>query len=139
MPRIQIKPLGSRHKRDGYRVLTRSTWPRNLPKEAVDCWVKELAPPVDLLRHHQCGLSPEAFAYVYNCHLRQPYVQNEIKPLALLSLRRRVTLLCGCSNVAFCHDKILVRALERCREERIFSLDLSDCKDLRRMKPAWDG
>lgn len=128
MATIHIRSLRSHSKKDGYRVLILPTWPRGLKKSAVDCWSKDLAPAPELLKHRSCGLSPAAFDYVYRTGLARPCMQNQLRPLALLSLRRRIMILCGCPDPAFCHDKIVAEALETCRRGMEFAAHLMNCK-----------
>ena len=127
MATIQIKPLRRSSRRDGYRVLALPVWPRSLRKDSVDLWSSELAPEPRLLVHRGCGLSPEAFAYVYGNYLDRPCVRIKLKPLALLALRKRLTILCGCRDAAYCHDGILAAALEKCRRDRDFMIDAAGC------------
>ncbi len=129
MARIQIKPLRSRSKRDGYRVLVLPEWPKRLKRSAVNCWAKDLAPAPNLLKHRGCGLSAVAFDYVYRNGLSKPCMQNSLRPLALLSLRRRITILCDCPDPAFCHDRIIAEALEKCRQGMDFAVPLTDCRE----------
>lgn len=127
MARIQVKPLERRTKNDGYRVLALPYWPKGLAKGKVDCWLKELAPEPKLMSHLGCGLSPEAYAYVYRSALGRPCGQNRLKPLALLSLRRRITFLCACPDRVYCHDRVLAQALEDCRIRSDFRITRWNC------------
>lgn len=129
MAKIQTVPLRSKSKVEGYRVLVLPQWPKGLKRSAVDCWAKDMAPAPDLLKHRSCGLSAAAFDYVYRNWLSRPCMQNSLKPLALLSLRRRITILCGCPDSSFCHDRVIAEALEKCRQGMDFAMRLTDCME----------
>lgn len=46
---VQIKRIYEPHsKDDGYRILTDRLWPRGIKKEAIDKWLKEVAPSTGL-------------------------------------------------------------------------------------------
>lgn len=125
---MQIVPLRAVNKEEGYRVLALPEWPKGLKRDSIDCWAKDLSPDLDLLKHRNCGLSALAFACVYRSLLSRSCMQNLLKPLALMSLRRRVTFPCGCTDPDFCHERIIVEALEKCRQGGDFSVGPADCK-----------
>lgn len=127
MAKIQIKPLRSRPGGDGYRVLALPYWPKGLRRDAVDFWAKGLAPDRELLKRRGRGLPPVAYACIYRSQLRRPCSINRLKPLALLSLRRRLTLVCACPRPEYCHDRFLAEAMERCRKARDFKMSPVDC------------
>lgn len=46
---VKIKRIYEPHsKDDGYRILTDRLWPRGIKKEAIDKWMKEVAPSTEL-------------------------------------------------------------------------------------------
>lgn len=127
MAKIQINFIHSRSCKDGYRVLALPYWPKGLRKNAVDCWARDLAPEPGLLDHRGRGLSPAAYAHIYRNQLRRPCVLNKLKPLALLSLRRRLTLICACPRLEYCHDRLLAEEIESCRKASDFQISGGDC------------
>ena len=48
----------------------------------------------------------------YDSELHSLVMQNFVKPLALLSLRKNIVLLCDCHNRKKCPDRILAKALQ---------------------------
>ena len=109
---ISLKKLDRPGK--GYRVL--ASW--RLPKDAVregkvDLWIPELAPRLTLVSELKKGaVSRSAFGKMYALQLRDPVSQDLLKPLALLSLRRNVVLLCDCRDSLLCSNRVLAEALE---------------------------
>ena len=108
----------------GFRVL--ASW--RLPKGAlsghkVDLWIPELAPRITLLSGFKRGrVGWKEFRESYAAQLRSPDKQDLLKPLALMSLRRNVDLLCGCPSGKFCPNTVLADALLECRKAGDFAL-----------------
>lgn len=89
---IRIERLGSR--RRGYRIFAS----RRRPPPGTDAvWIPEL-------------------------DVRGPFPPDVLRPIALLSLRRAVVLLCDCPGPR-CRHLRLARALESCRGARAFLLE----------------
>ncbi|MBI4055360.1 MAG: DUF488 family protein [Elusimicrobia bacterium] len=124
MPRrsIQIKTLGTAT--GGYRVL--ASWKplkKSARKKLVDVWIPMLAPSHALGRQCQCGeIEWSEFASRYLRELHTPSSQDILKPLALLSFRRPIVLLCDCPDHLRCPTAVLARALEECRRNGNFIL-----------------
>lgn len=108
----------------GYRILP--SWRR--PDRAtyagkVDLWIPELAPSLSLMRGYRLGkISWEDLSFMYSCELQSPSAQDYLKPLALLSLRRKLVLLCDCADSLTCPNLVLVSALEECRNQGNFAM-----------------
>lgn len=119
---IRIEKLGRAG--NGYRVLV--SWKRPsepLVKGAMDVWIPELAPSHVLRRRYEAGIhSWGVFCKRYGIELRSPFSQNMLKPLALLSRRRVLVLLCDCAERAHCPHKLLARAVDECRKRKNFTL-----------------
>ena len=82
-----------------------------------------MAPSLQLGAQFRKGnINGDAFEKLYAAELRAPKKQNLIKPLALLSLRRRLVLLCGSSCESRCANRVLLEALEECRKGGVFHL-----------------
>lgn len=103
---------------------------RSLPKktgrELFDVWMPALAPSLKLWDFYQSGrISWKDFSHKYLKELHSTAAQDVIKPLALMSLRRPVVLICECvgSNEDLgCPALVLARALEECRKTGDFVL-----------------
>lgn len=118
---IQIRTLD--HPGAGYRLLASWKRPKGKVKKSVDAWVPALAPSHALRRRYDCGIiSWPEFATSYLKELRSPSAQDFLKPLALLSLRRKVVFLCDCAKPGPCPTRILTRVFMECRRRRDFSL-----------------
>jgi len=91
----------------------------------ADVWMPGLLPSA-ALREGFAGkvLSRSRFAGAYARQLRGLVSQNFIKPLALLSTRKKVVLLCGCPGPCGCPLQVLARAIRDCRARRDFALRL---------------
>ena len=109
----------------GYRILP--SW--RLSKSAyrrhkIDAWMPELAPSLQLGSQFRKGnINSEAFNKLYASELRSPRKQNLIKPLALLSLRKHLVLLCDSICGRHCPNRVLLQALEACRKSGVFHLN----------------
>jgi uncharacterized protein YeaO (DUF488 family) len=97
---------------DGTRVLIMRYWPRGIRKEKVDVWLRELAPPIPLLRGFLDGKVTWAqYRPRYLAGLRRPEAQAALAEARRLARRRRVTLLCGCADPKRCHRTLLQKHL----------------------------
>lgn len=125
---VEIKKLGQ--KAQGYRVLASWKRPKVLNQKCVDAWVPGLAPSHIIRERYEDGVvSWKEFAQMYQNELRAPSCQNFLKPLALLSQRRKVILLCDCPKESSrCPTKILTQAAEECRKKKDFILEFSKRK-----------
>ena len=121
---IRIERIGKA--RRGYRVLI--TWrrpPDSHARRIMDAWIPELAPSHILRWRYDSGIySWGTFLRGYGSELRYPFSQNILKPLALLSRRRVLVLLCDCADAAQCHHKLVARVVAGCRRRRNFTLRL---------------
>ncbi|HET7343409.1 MAG TPA: DUF488 family protein [Methylomirabilota bacterium] len=97
---------------DGTRVLIMRYWPRGIRKERVDVWLRELAPPVPLLRGFLDGeLTWAQYRPRYLAGLRRSEARAALAEVRALARRGRVTLLCGCADPRRCHRTLLQRHL----------------------------
>jgi len=93
---------------DGIRVLVMRYWPRGIRRERVHRWLRELAPPVALLRAFLDGeITWAQYRPRYLAGLRRPEARAAIAEVRGLARRRRVTLLCGCADPRRCHRTLL--------------------------------
>lgn len=108
----------------GYRVLVSRRPPRAVRgKKACDAWISSLAPSQPLWESYLSGACPwPAFVAGYRWELQGTAAQDTIKPLALLSLRRPVVLLCDCSCGSLCPTQVLAEVLAECRRSGRFVL-----------------
>ena len=119
---VSIRKMGLPGK--GYRVF--ASW--RLPKYAikkgkVDLWIPELAPRLTLAHELRKGaVTWHAFKRMYALELRSSGKQNLLKPLALLSFRRNLVLLCGCPDGAPCPNVVLAKAILECRKAGNFRI-----------------
>jgi uncharacterized protein YeaO (DUF488 family) len=92
------------------RVLVMRRWPRGIRKDAVDHWMRELAPSDPLLTEYLAGELPwEGFAERYEVELAtRPEALAEVVALARAS---GVTLLCGSHPEERCHRTLLAAAI----------------------------
>lgn len=90
---VQIKRIYEPHaKDDGYRILTDRLWPRGIKKEAIDKWLKEVAPSTELRKwfnHEQEKW--EGFLSRYNEEIKGSSALEELK--ADIHKHKEVTLL----------------------------------------------
>ena len=83
---------------DGVRVLVDRLWPRGLskPKAAIDLWLKDIAPSVDLRRWFNHDPSPSRWSeFVKRYSEELDRKQAAVSALAGAVRRGRVTLLFG--------------------------------------------
>lgn len=88
------------------RVLVMRRWPRGIRKDAVDHWMRELAPSDPLLAAYLADELPwEGFAERYEAELAtRPEALAEVVEVARAS---GVTLLCGSHPEDRCHRTLL--------------------------------
>jgi uncharacterized protein YeaO (DUF488 family) len=97
---------------DGTRVLVMRYWPRGISKDRVDVWLRELAPPVPLLRAYLDGaITWTQYTPRYLAGLARPEAQAALAEARRLARRGKITLLCGCPDPARCHRTLLRRHL----------------------------
>ncbi|MBI4063879.1 MAG: DUF488 family protein [Elusimicrobia bacterium] len=119
---IRVRPLAGAAR--GYRVLASWQYPEKFrAKHTVDAWIPALAPSHILRRWLAAGvISWSEFSRRYRRELGSPSSQDLLKPIALLSRRRAVVLLCDCRGAGRCPAQILSQALEDCRQKGSFVL-----------------
>lgn len=101
------------HRADGLRVLVMRLWPRGIPKDSIDIWLKELGAELSNLKAWKAGaLSWPEMKKRYVAGLKRPAAAGQLAELKRLARRKRVTILCSCEVEARCHRGIL-RALLR--------------------------
>lgn len=93
------------------RVLVMRRWPRGIRKDAIDHWMRELAPSDPLLAQYLADELPwEDFAERYEAELAgRPEALAEVVALARES---GVTLLCGSHPPERCHRTLLAARIE---------------------------
>ena len=118
---IEIKTIKRGGK--GYSVL--ASWRQPSKKAAVDLWIPELAPRLTLMRNYRMGkIGWEEFSILYACQLLASSSQDYLKPLALLSLRRKLILVCDCpARCRHCPNRVLADAIADCRNKKNFVID----------------
>ena len=91
LKRIYSEP----RKRDEYRILVDRVWPRGVTKKEAHIaeWRKDLAPSTSLRRWfgHKLDRWPE-FRKRYRTELARPGTVDELKKLASMSRKRKLTL-----------------------------------------------
>jgi uncharacterized protein YeaO (DUF488 family) len=68
----------------GHRVLVMRRWPRGIPKQAIDTWLKDAAPSDALLRAYRAGeLGWADFEqrYRHEILVDRPWVMDELRQL----------------------------------------------------------
>ena len=113
--------------RNGYKILPSWKRPGGKTLRAMDAWIPGLAPSYVLRKRLSLGLlTQKEFQTAYEKELRSSYALNLMKPLALLSLRRKLVLLCDCNSKSIstseCPSYVLAKALSSLRKKRDFSL-----------------
>lgn len=130
---LQIRRFGEA--RAGYRVLTsRKKPPLRVSKNFFDVWIPQLSPSVGLWKNYQQrSISWPKFKNVYFRELNSIKSQNLLKPLALLSFRNPVVLLCDCEDHWRCPTAVLAEAIDVRRKSGDFVLNFSgdDCHESR--------
>ena len=113
------RPIQVKHIRDackGYRVLITKNQPQaHSHRKFFDAWIPELAPNIEIYQWCQDKkITWDDFKNQYLHDLNSADSQDLLKPIALLSLRRVVILLCDCEDKNNCRTKILADSLEQC-------------------------
>ncbi len=103
---------------DGERLLVMRYWPRGVRREAVDRWLRDLAPSAGLLREYRERSDPatrsEATGEDRLCvpeYLAEMAAQEPLIGELRASHERgeTITLLCACHDPARCHRSVLAR------------------------------
>lgn len=83
-------------KAEGFRVLVTRKWPRGIPKEAVDMWVKDLGGSPELLKEFKKGkISLAGFQARYIGEVSEPGRRELIDDLQRRSLNgKELVILC---------------------------------------------
>lgn len=117
---IEVLPIGKAGA--GYRVLASWRKPGGpASSKKIDLWIPELAPSIGLAAsYRKRRIGWKEYSERYRWELRTPWSQDFLRPLALLSLRKKLVLLCGCENEGPCPDRILAEVLSECRRKRDF-------------------
>ncbi len=104
---------------DGERLLVMRYWPRGVRREAVDRWLRDLAPSARLLREYRERSDPATrseatgddgtWSWFVSAYRAEMAAQEPL----IRELRARhgrgdtITLLCGCHDRARCHRSVL--------------------------------
>lgn len=112
------KPIRSvREPADGLRVSVMSRHTLNdgvTPDQTIkpwmfDVWQPGLAPPARLLGdYYRRGIDWPEFESRYNDHLTTPYVDEQIRELALQAITENITILCTEESPEICHRRLIV-------------------------------
>ncbi len=108
---------------DGERLLVMRYWPRGVRREAVDRWLRDLAPSARLLREYReridAATRSEAtgddrpwswFASAYRAEMAaQAPLTGELR--ARHERGETITLLCACHDPARCHRSLLANLI----------------------------
>lgn len=121
---VQVRKLGDA--RVGYRVLAAHRRPAGASREKVmDAWIPDLAPSAGLWKKARGNrIGWHDFKEAYGIELSRTASQNLIKPLALLSRRRAVVLLCDCADHLQCPSETLAESILKCRQTGNFRMDI---------------
>ncbi len=123
---VEVRELG--WSGEGYRILASWKMPGGRSRQGLfEAWIPALAPSFALRRRYEAGIITWGeFRRFYAAELLAPSSQNIIKPLGLLSLRRRLVMLCDCRDAKRCSTSVLAQAIERCQKRRNFVLDVPE-------------
>jgi uncharacterized protein YeaO (DUF488 family) len=104
---------------DGQRILVDRLWPRGLTKRraAVDAWMKDIAPSVELRRwfRHDAAKWPE-FKRRYRRELQAH--RSLVQSIAALAARRRVTLVYAAHDETH-NDAVVLAGVVRTRMKHL--------------------
>ncbi len=122
---ISVEKLGQH--RNGYKILPSWKRPHGNALKEMDAWIPGLSPSYVLRKRLDLGiLTQKEFQAAYEKELNSDYALNLMKPLALLSLRRKLVLLCNCDSKTSpppsCPSYVLAKVLSSLRKKRDFSL-----------------
>jgi uncharacterized protein YeaO (DUF488 family) len=83
-------------------------WPRGIRRDRIDVWLRELAPPIPLLRGFLDGkITWAQYRPRYLASLKRPEAREALAEARRLAARGKVTLLCGCADPSHCHRTLL--------------------------------
>lgn len=83
-------------KDDGTRVLVDRVWPRGVKKDAIDVWMKDVAPTTALRKWF--GHDPEKWSEFRKRYFRELASNDAVDELRKLAKRERVTLVYGAKD-----------------------------------------
>lgn len=87
---------------DGLRVLVTRKWPRGIPKQEIDLWVKDLGSPPDLIRDYKKGkITKAGFQARYFGEISQPgrrELADDLQRRAMAG--KRIVLVCDSEDEA---------------------------------------
>lgn len=93
---------------DGLRVLVTQYWPRGIAQDAVDEYVRALAPSRGLLHAYRNGeLDWPRYRHQYLLEMESEFAKREIHRLAKIARSERITLMCVCKYEEQCHRSLL--------------------------------
>ncbi len=99
---------------DGRRILVTQYWPRGVPRNRIDEYVRVVAPSRELVRAYKDGrIDWPSFRKTYLAEMERPEAAAAIGRLADLSRREDITLLCVCREGENCHRYLLRDLVER--------------------------
>ncbi len=99
-------------KSDGKRILVMRLWPRNVRKEKIDLWLKELGTEKETIKEWKEGkISWTDFRKKYLDSLKGK--EEQLKSLASEAKKKPITLLCNCKDEEHCHRTLLKKAIEK--------------------------
>lgn len=114
---IQIKRAYEKaEKKDGYRVLVDRLWPRGVSKAKLhlDNWLKDIAPSPTVRKRF--GHKPEnwkTFKRDYKNELRSADREEQLKLLAKMAKKKKVTLVYGARDEKFNHATLIKEAVDK--------------------------
>lgn len=98
---------------DGIRILVMRKWPRGVPKDKIDRWIKKLGPSNELLDHWNKHKDWPIYKKRFFEEMTAPEKQRLIREIAELSKKRNVTLLCWEESDEYCHRRLLKELIEK--------------------------
>lgn len=115
MPEIRVKRVYAEPEpEDGRRVLVDRLWPRNVSKDRIDDWLKDLAPSTELRQDfHHGAVDFEGFRDRYRLELEDR--EGEMEQL-LSGREKKVTLLFGSRDENHNNAVVLAEALRDLQE-----------------------
>ena len=93
---------------DGYRVLSTRYWPRGVAGDAIDEYLRVLAPSTELLHAYRQGqLDWERFRHQYLYEMSREAAKAVIHRLAKVARAEVITIMCVCADEDHCHRSLL--------------------------------
>jgi len=93
---------------DGKRILVTQYWPRGVPEERADQYIRALGPSRGLLRAFKDGvIGWDEYRVRYLQEMKDDSALMEIHRLAKLSRSEKVTIMCVCKYGDQCHRRLL--------------------------------